>query len=112
MQTAERRAIKKIVDIDIDPNDGSDHFVYQLSDDRLYLVVWVNKSRLPQTRAAIAALREGDEVVFGEINSGAKVWIIKEAPGYLIAIGDSDGKDLSYPITEADLAALLSAEPT
>ena len=99
------------MDVEIDPNEGGDCFIYQLSDDRFFLVAWVSKSGLAQTQAAIATLHAGEETVLGEINCGARVWIAREDSGYLIAIGDTDSKDLCYRITQADLDTLLDAEP-
>jgi hypothetical protein len=99
-----------LMDIDVDPNVDGDSYIYQLADGRFFLVVSVDKSRLGETRKAVLALRVGEEAVFGAIGCGERVWIARDESGYLIAIGDTDSKDVWYRITEPELHLLLNAE--
>jgi hypothetical protein len=98
------------VDVDIDPNEGGDSLIYQLYDDRFFLIVWVDKARLDETRGAISSLGHG-YASFGTISCGERVWIVRDESGCWIAIGDADSKDAGYRITEADLGLLLDACP-
>ena len=98
------------MDVDLDPNDGNDECIYQVSDDRFYMVIWVNKSRLPETRKAVTALREGDEAVFGTISCGERVWIWRDESGYWICVGDTDSKDICYNLSKTEVDLLLKAE--
>jgi hypothetical protein len=98
------------VDIDVDPNECDDCIIYQLTDDRFFLVVWVDKSRLEETREAISSLGADGEAVFGTISCGGRVWIVRDESGCWIAIGDSESKDMAYRITEAELGSLIDAK--
>ena len=97
------------MDIDVDPNEGDDCCIYQLTDDRFSLVVWVEKSRIGEARKVILALPVGGEAVLGTISCGERVWIVRDESGYLIAIGDTDSKELCYRISKAELDLLLKA---
>jgi hypothetical protein len=101
-----------VVDVDIDPNDDDDDYIYQVTDDRFFLVFRVNKGELAETRKAIIGLRVGEEAVFGTTGSGDRVWICRDKGAYCIAIGDTDSKDVSYKITKAEFNELIRSEPT
>jgi hypothetical protein len=97
------------VNVDVDLNQGGDDYIYQLTDGRLYLVVWVDKARVAQARKAIASLAVDTEAAFGTIRCGEGVWIVRDQSGYAIAIGNTDSKDVSYRLSDADLNQLLHA---
>ncbi len=98
------------MDIEIDPNEGGDDLGYQFSDDRFYMVVWVDKSRLCEVLEGISALRIDSEVVFGTIGCGERVWVVRDESGYSLAVGGTDSKDICYRITDEVLGQLLAAE--
>jgi hypothetical protein len=97
--------------VDVDANENGEHCIFQVSDDRFYLVFWAKKSQLAKTRKAIAALDVDEEGVLGEISSGERVWICRDKRAYWIAIGDTDSKDICYKISKAEFKRLIEAEP-
>ena len=100
------------MDIDIDPNEGGDDYIYQVSDARFCLVFWVKKTQFAKAGKTIAALRVGDEGVFGKLGSGERVWICRDKGSFSIAIGDTDSKNVCYKISKAEFTQLVNAEPT
>jgi hypothetical protein len=100
------------MDIDIDSNDGGEDYIFQLSDDKFFAVVFVNKQAFAQTWQALAALRENDEVVLGTISDGTRVWLWRDdGAEYWLALGDTDSKDVCYRLTADDVDALVRARP-
>jgi hypothetical protein len=99
------------LDVHIDRNDGNGECIYQLTDDRFYLVVWVAKVGLDEVKKAVAALAPGEEAEFGQISCGGRVWICRNESDYELVVGDSDSKDVCYRIPQADLDRILAARP-
>jgi hypothetical protein len=97
------------VDVDVDTNEGDGCCICQLFDDNFFLVVWVDKSPLPETLKAIAAPSIGQEVMFGTISNGGRVWVSREESDYWIVIGDPDSKDAGFRLSPSELEVLLVA---
>jgi hypothetical protein len=99
------------VDIDIDTNEGDDNSIYQLTDDRVGLVVWVPKARLLEIRRSVKALPIDGEVMLGTISCGERVWLTRHESGYGIAIGDPDSKDVWINLSAQEVTQLIEAAP-
>ena len=98
------------MEIDVDANEGGDCYIYQLSDDRFGLVVFVSKAMLAATQQSMKALAVGEEVVVGTIGCGERVWLTRHETGHAIAVGDTDGKDVWIGLSKQEVAQLIEAE--
>jgi hypothetical protein len=58
------------MDVDIDSNNGGDDLIYQIAGDRFFMVVFVNKAALAETRERAQILSKGFSVPGSESGQG------------------------------------------